>query len=336
MRLEGTQVNLDDLVEVLLGVGVDLGVTGQMLGNAVGELRHIGAARGPQVAGHALVVAKGRGRGPDLGAHVADGALSGAAHRIGALTEVLDDAAGSALHGEDAGHLEDDVLGAGPPAHLAGQLDANQLGELQLPRHTGHDVHGVGTAHTDGDHAEATRVHGVAVRPDHHAAREGVVLEHHLVDDAGPRLPKADAVLIGHGLEEIVDFVVAVDGLLEVRIRTDLGLDQMVTMHGGGDSRLGLSGLHELQQGHLRGGVLHGHTVGCKVHVIRTTGEGRLGLSIPQMGVQNFLGEGQGFAGGLAGGSDAAREALVNGADHLQIKHLESVVALGRRRYARP
>ena len=334
--LEGAQVNLDDLVEVLLGTRIHLGVTGQMLGDAVGKLRHIGTARGAQVAGHAFVVAEGRGRGPDFGAHVADGALSGAAHRVGALAKVLDDAAGSALHGEDAGHLEDDVLGAGPPAHLTGQLDADQLGELELPRHAGHDVHGVGTTHTDGDHAEATRIHGVAVRADHHAAGEGVILKHHLVDDAGPRLPEADAVLVGHGLEEIVDLVVPVDGLLEVRVRADLGLDQVVAMHRGGHGGLRLAGLHELKQGHLGGGVLHGHPVGSEVHVVGAAGEGRLGLSVPQVGVQNLLCEGQGFAGGLAGGGDSAGEALVHGADHLEIEHVNKVGALRPRRYVCP
>ena len=334
--LEGAQVNLNHLVEVLLGVGVHLGVACEVLGDSVSQIRHIGTAGGPQVAGHALIVSKRRGGRADLCPHVANGALSGAAHGVGAFAEVLDDATRSALHREDAGHLEDDVLGAGPTAHLAGQLDADQFGEFQLPGHAGHDVHGVGTAHTDGDHSQTTRIHGMAIRSDHHAAWEGVVLEHHLVDDAGAGLPEPDAILVGDGLEEIVDLVVAVDGLLEVRVRADLGLDQVVAMHRGRHGRLGFSSLHELQQGHLRGGILHGHTVGRKVHVIRTPGEGGLGLSLPQVGVQNLLGEGQGVACGLTGGGDAAREALIRGADHLQIKHLESVVALGRRRYACP
>ena len=332
VRLKGAQVNLDDLVEVLLGVGVDLSISGQVLGNAIGELRHIGAARGPQVTGHALVVAKRGGRGANLRTHVADGALSGAAHGVCALAEVLDDAAGSALHGQDASHLQDDILGAGPTAHFAGQLDTDQLGELELPWHAGHDVHGVGSAHTNGDHAEAARIHGVAVRSDHHAAGEGVVLQHHLVNDAGARLPEPDAVFVRHGLEEIVDFVVAVDGLLEIGIGPHLGLDQVVTVHRGRHRRLGLSRLHELQQGHLGRRVLHGHAVRSEIHVVRASGEGGLGRSVPQVGVEDFLGQRQGFSGGLTGGSDTGGEALIHGADHIQIKHLESVGALGRRR----
>ena len=47
---------------------------------------------------------------------------------------------------------------------------------------------------------EAAGVGRVAVGADHHPAREGVLLEHDLVDDAAARLPEADAVLGRHRL----------------------------------------------------------------------------------------------------------------------------------------
>ncbi len=41
----------------------------------------------------------------------------------------------------------------------------------------------------------------------------------------------------------------------------------MVAVDGGGHGRLGPSGLHELKERHLRGGVLHGNTVGTQAHI---------------------------------------------------------------------
>ena len=134
------------------------------------------------------------GGGADLRAHVADRALAGGADAAGARAEILDDAAGAALDAQDPGHAEDDILGRGPAAEFAGQLDADDAGEAQFPGHAHHDVHRVGPAHADGDHAQAAGVGGVAVGADHHTAGKGVVLQHHLVDDARARLPEAHAV----------------------------------------------------------------------------------------------------------------------------------------------
>ena len=231
MRLQFTQVDFDDLVEVLLGIGVHLGVAGQMFLDAVGQGRNVRAAGRFEVALHARIVAEGRGGCPDLSAHVADGAFACAAQRFSAVAEVFDDASGAALNGQHTGHLQDHVFRRGPTGQASRQFDADELREFQLPRHAGHHVHGVGTAHTHGHHAQSTGIHRVRIRTDHHATREGVVLEDHLVDDARTGLPEADAVFVGHGLEEVVDFVVLVDGLLQVRIRLDLRLNQVVAVH---------------------------------------------------------------------------------------------------------
>ena len=120
----------------------------------------------------------------------------------GAGAEVLDDPVGAALHGEHAGELEDHVLRRGPAAQLAGEPDADQLRVLHLPRKPGHDIDGVGAAHARGEHAQPAGVGRVRVGADHHPAGEGVVLEDHLVDDPGTRLPEADAVLPRGGGEE--------------------------------------------------------------------------------------------------------------------------------------
>ena len=96
-------------------VGQDLLVGAEVVGHRVGRVDDLLPSGGLQVAGHGVVVGEQRRGGADLGPHVADGGLAGAGDGVGAGTEVLDDGAGAALDGEDLGHLEDDVLGCGPP-----------------------------------------------------------------------------------------------------------------------------------------------------------------------------------------------------------------------------
>ena len=322
MGFEGAQVDLDHLVEVLRRIGVDLGIPGEVLGDAIRELGHFGPAGAHEEAAHAVVVAEGAGGGPDLGAHVADGALAGAAQALGAGAEILHDGPGAPLHGEDAGHLQDHVLGAGPAAHLPGELHADELGELELPGQPAHHVAGVGATHPDGHHTQASGVHGVAVGTDHHGAGEGVLLQHHLVDDAGAGLPEADAVLVAHALQEAEDLVALVQGLLQVLGGTHAGLDQVIAVHGAGHGHLFAAGGHELEQGHLGGGVLHGHPVGGELHVVLAAPEGGLRLAVPEVGVQDLLRQGQGPADHLAGGLHACGEAVVHRLDHVEVEDL--------------
>ncbi len=175
--------------------------------------------------------------------------------------EVLDDLVGAALDGQQPAEISDDVLGGGPAAELAGEVHADQLGIEHFPGQPRHRLAAVRAAHADGDHAEAARVGGVGVGADHEAAREGVVLEHHLVDDAGARLPEPDAVLLRGRVQEVVDLAVLADGALHVLGRAALRPDQVVAVHRAGHRHLLLARLHELQQGHLAGGVLQGNPV---------------------------------------------------------------------------
>src|SRR5690606_34917025 len=114
------EVDLDDLVEVGRGVGQHLVVGPQVARQRVGGGGDVGSAGGPEVVGHVGVVGEQRRGGADLGTHVADGRLPGGGDGVGARAEVLDDGAGAALHGEDLGHLEDDVLGRRPARQGAG------------------------------------------------------------------------------------------------------------------------------------------------------------------------------------------------------------------------
>ncbi len=141
------------------------------------------------------------------------------------------------------------------------------FGQRMLNGIAGHHVDGVGAADTDGDHAEATGVRRVAVGADHHPAREGVLLEHDLMDDARARLPEPDAVLGRHRLEEVVHLVVVLERGHEVDLAVFARLDQVIAVDGGGHRDLRETSGHELQQRHLRGRVLHRHAVGIEVVV---------------------------------------------------------------------
>ena len=163
--------------------------------------------------------------------------------------------------------VEDDVLGRGPAAQLAGQAHADQLRVLHLPRQPGHDVDRVRAAHAGGEHAQPAGVGRVRVGADHHPAGEGVVLEHDLVDDPGARLPEADAVLPRGGGEEVVDLAVLLLG------RGQVGRRARRAPGSGGRSgrwwarRSRDPRAHELEERHLRGGVLHGHAIGPQLEV---------------------------------------------------------------------
>ena len=86
-----------------------------------------------------------------------------------------------------------------------------------------------------------------------------------MMPEPGPQKPMpylADTLL-----QEVVDLAVGVDGDAEVDLGADLGLDQVIAVHGRRHGGLGQPGGHELQQRHLGGGVLHGDPVGVEVGV---------------------------------------------------------------------
>ena len=177
---------------------------------------------------------------------------------------------------------------------MAGELDADELGELKLPWHSGHDVHRVGTAHSDGYHAEPACVHGVGIRPDHKSAREGIILKHHLVYDAGTWLPKSDSVLIRYRSEKIKNLVGFINGLLKICSCAYAGLNEVVAVNRGGHRYFFAACRHELQQGHLGRSILHGNTIGRKINVGITSLKGFFRELLPEVSVQNFLAKSKG------------------------------------------
>ena len=260
-RLQLVEVDLDQLVVERAVVGT------QICGDGVGGVGDGLTPRRLEVHRHVLVVSEQAARGADLGTHVADRRFAGRRDAVGARAEVLDDGTRASLHRQHAGDLEDDVFRRRPTAQRAGELHADDLRPADVERKPGHDIDGIGAADPDCHHAQSAGVGSVTVGADHHAAGEGVVLQHDLVDDAATWTPEADSVLCADRSEKVVHLFVGVDGHPEVDACTDLRRDQVVAMHRAGDSRRRQTSGHELQQRHLCGGVLHGHAVGMEVVV---------------------------------------------------------------------
>lgn len=76
------------------------------------------------------------------------------------------------------------------------------------------------------------------------------------MNDTGPRLPESNSVLGSASSEEIVNLLVDVNSSSEILDSTGLGLDQVITVNGGGDGDSGESSRHELKESHLSGGIL--------------------------------------------------------------------------------
>mmetsp|Transcript_8070 Transcript_8070/g.13163 ORF Transcript_8070/g.13163 Transcript_8070/m.13163 type:complete len:599 (+) Transcript_8070:685-2481(+) len=264
-RLQVAQVDLNHLVVRGARVGAQVlaeGVRGR------GQARAVGRA---QVGVHTGRVGEGGAGGPDLGAHVADGAHARAADGVHALAVVLHDGARAALHRQDVRHLEDDVLGRGPAAEPARQVHANHLGALELPGHAGHHVHGVGAAHAHRAHAQAARVRRVRVRANHQATRESIVLQNNLVNDTAPRLPEPNAILCARRGKEIVNLCVCALSSCQVSVATIFSCNQVIAVNCRRDGSLWKARGDELKHSHLSSGVLHSNSIRAKLEVGFTT-----------------------------------------------------------------
>ena len=264
---QGGQIDLDDLVIVGSRIGQHFVIGTQVMGDRIGGFGSAFSAGALKVAGHGLVIGKDRSGGSDLCPHVAYGGLSGGADAPRARTDVLHDGTGTALYGQDLGYLQNDVLWRRPAAQFACQVHADQLREPHIPGKPGHDVDGIGTANPNGYHAQAAGIRGVGICTDHHPAGKGVILQHDLMDDATTRLPETGSVLGRDGFQEMIHFLIGVDGPEQIPFGRNLGLDQVVAMGGGRHPDFGKPGRIELKPGHLGRRVLHRYAVRPEVHV---------------------------------------------------------------------
>jgi hypothetical protein len=132
----------------------------------------------------------------------------------------------------------------------------------------------------------------VRVSTDHQTTGESVVLHDDLVNDTGTGLPETDVVLGGSGGKEVVDLLVDVVGTGQILLTTNLGLNQVVTVDGGGGLDGGHASGHELEDSHLGSGVLASNTVGTELEVGGTTLD-VLTVGVVKVRVQDLLGVGE-------------------------------------------
>lgn len=191
------------------------------------------------------------------------------------------------------------TLGTGPSGKLTGKLNTNDLRCLELPGETSHDIDGISTTNTNSGHTETTGVGGVRVSTDHKTTGESVVLHDNLVDDTRAGLPETNVVLGARGGKEVVNLLVDVLSSCKILLTTNLGLNQVVTVDGGGGSDRGHTCRHELQNGHLGGGILASNAVRAELE-IRGTTLNLLSVGVVKMRVENLLGIGQGTVKTLA------------------------------------
>src|SRR5947209_8328490 len=92
------------------------------------------------------------------------------------------------------------------------------------------------------------------------------------------------------------------------------GLDQVVAVHGGRHRDLRQAGGHELEERHLRGGVLHGDTIRIEIGVAAAAFE-LLAVRVAEVVDEHLLGKGQGATEPLAAQGGASREASVDSVD---------------------
>jgi len=223
------------------------------------------------------------------------------------------------------------TFGSSPAREFTSESHTDDLGSLQFPRKTGHDVDGIGTTNTNGGHAEATGVGRVRVGTDEQSTWESVVLEDNLVDDTRSGPPEANVVLGAGCGEEVVNLLVDIVGTCQILCAADLGLDKMVAVHGSGRLHPRHTGRHELQKGHLGGGILASYAVGAELEVAGAALD-LLVVRVVEMRVQDLLGEGERAVQALAhDGQVLAHLLVVDEVALLEVVHLD---LLGQRSIA--
>ena len=184
------------------------------------------------------------------------------------------------------------TIRGGPARQLTSELDTNDLRSLQLPGQIGHDVDGIGTTNTNGAHTQTTSVGGVGVGTDQETTGESIVLEKDLVDNTRAGSPETNVVLGACGGKEVINLLVDRDSAGKILRATNLGLDQVIAVNGGGVGDGGHAGGHELEDGHLSGGILASDTIRAQLQVGLST-LNLLTMRVIQVRIDDLLGEGK-------------------------------------------
>jgi hypothetical protein len=317
VRLERGEVELDHAIVMALGMCFDLAIGLEQRAAAQCGARDLRAAGRLQIARHPLVGGEDRGRGAELGAHVGDRRLAGRADRARAGTDVLDDRVRGARDRELACDPQDHVLRRRPSAEPPGEDHRDAPRIARLPRQPRDRLHCIRAADADRARAEAARVGSVRVGAEDQRAREGVVLEHDLVDDPGARLPEADAESRRGRAQEVVDLAVLGERGAQVGGAVDARLDQVVAVDRGRHRDALAAGLHELEHAGLAQHVLEHDAVGAQRELAVPDVE-LLALGIVEVAEQDLLGQGERAGQAPPHHFEVARHRGVQGVGHVR------------------
>ena len=163
-----------------------------------------------------------------------------------------------------ASDVQDHVLRRGPAAELAGQIHRDVLGIEHFPRQSGDYLDRVGAADPDRAGAKSTRIRRVQIRTNDQFARKGIVLEHHLMDDPGARLPETAAVFRRRGAKEVVNLLALIEGSPQIGLAIGPRLNKMVAVDRGRHRDAVTLCLHELQHAALAKHILKNHAIGTE------------------------------------------------------------------------
>ncbi|KAH3659493.1 hypothetical protein OGATHE_005538 [Ogataea polymorpha] len=260
--LQGVEVDLNHLVILTALISRQV-----ILLVKLGELSNLRSSGGIQIVNHRLVEWENGGGGTDLGTHVTDGCHTGTREGINTVTEVLDNRTSSTFDGSNTSQFQNDILRRSPSRHLTGKLDTNDFWCLQLPWQAGHNIDSVSTTNTNSQLTQTTSVRGVGVGTNQQLTWEGVVLKNDLVDDTGTWFPETNVVLGTCRCKEIVHLLVQADGSSQVSRTLLLSLNQVITVHSGWGGNRWHTSRHELQDGHLGGGILTSNSVWSEFEV---------------------------------------------------------------------
>ncbi|EEQ36878.1 aconitate hydratase, mitochondrial precursor [Clavispora lusitaniae ATCC 42720] len=262
VRFQSVQVNFNDLVVLTTFISSQ-----EVLLVKLGELGNLRSTGSIQVVNHRVVEWENRGGSTDFGTHVTDSTHTSTREGADTVTEVLDNSTSTTLDGGDTSQLQDDILWRSPARHSTGQLDTDNLWSLQFPWQVGHNVDGISTTNTNSQLTQTTSVWSVRVSTNQQSTWESVVFQDDSVNNTGTWLPETQVVLGTGGSQEVVNFLVQVNGSSQILDTTNLGLNQVVTVHGGRSGNLRHTSRHELQNGHLSGGILTGNSVWSQLQV---------------------------------------------------------------------
>ena len=252
---------------------------------------HFASVCGLEIVPHLAVIRENGASSPHFRAHIANSGFPSAGESGCPLAEIFYYGIGTTLHCQHTGQFEDYVLCRVPSPQSTDEPYPNDFRNFKLPLHTRHHVHSVGTAHSNGQHSETACIGGVRVCSDHHSARKGIILQHNLMNDSGPRFPETDTITGRSRLQKIIDFPIRRLSCRQVLLHPVAGTDQMVTMYCGRHGNGIPSRIHKLEQSHLGRGILHRNPVRPEKSIVFQTLQWPQLPIVVQMGIQYLFRE---------------------------------------------